>query len=361
MLPWLVQGRQAGKTTLAKEWATGLKKEGLFLDLENPLDLARLETPSLTITKDLSYVVLDEIQLKPDLFPFLRSFVDTSERKIPLLILGSASRDLIRQGAESLAGRIGFQEVTPFTLDETGNLDERQLRGGYPLSFLAQNDSNSMLWRQEYIRTFLERDIPNLGFNIPPSAMRRLWEMLAHVHGNILNLTELGRSLGISDHTVRRYVDILSGTFVVRTLQPWHENISKRQVRAPKVYIRDTGLLHSLLRIGSFAELSGHPKGGASWEGHALEGLLSHFQWPHEDVFFWSTHGGAELDLFVLANGKRIGFEFKLTDHPKVTRSMKIALETLKLDELTVVIPGRNIIFELESRIRVKSLDLILQ
>lgn len=353
----LVGPRQVGKTTLAKEWAAGMAGKGLFLDLQNPVDLARLDAPSLTLSAGLAFVVLDEIQLKPELFPFLRTFVDATQRKVPILLLGSASRDLIRQGAESLAGRIGFVEITPFTLEEAGNSPRRLLRGGYPLSFLADDEQNSLLWRREYIRTFLERDVPALGFDIPPLAMRRLWEMLAHVHGNILNLSELGRSLGASDHAVRRYVDILVGTFVVRALQPWHENISKRQVRAPKIYIRDTGLLHSLLRIEDAESLASHPKAGASWEGYALEGVLAHFDWPAEDVFFWGTHSGAELDLLALSGGKRLGFEFKVSDAPKITRSMRSAMESLKLDSLTLVIPGEATSFALEDRVRVTTLD----
>ncbi len=357
----LVGPRQVGKTTLAREWTLEKGNGGLFLDLQNPLDLARLNSPSLNITPELKFLVVDEIQLKPELFSYLRSFIDANKRKIPILLLGSASRDLIKQGSESLAGRIAFLEIPPFSIQETENNQVRQLRGGYPLSYLADNDADAFMWLREYIRTFLERDIPQLGFNIPPAAMRRIWEMIAHVHGNILNFSELGRSMAISDHTVRRYIDILTGTFVVRTVQPWHENISKRQVRAPKIYIRDTGLLHSLLRIESSEMLSGHPKLGASWEGYAMEGLIHFFDWPSENIFYWATHSGAELDLLVFSNGKRIGFEFKMTDNPKSTKSIQVAIETLKLDELIIVIPGVQISFELSGKLKVRSLDVLMQ
>jgi len=361
----LVGPRQVGKTTLAREWyKTQMAKSnslaesgsgGLYLDLQDPGDLAQLEAPSLTITTDRSFVVIDEIQLRPDLFSFLRSFIDRTERKIPIMVLGSASRDLINQSSESLAGRIAFLELTPFTLGETGFSPRRHFRGGYPLSYLASSDDDSNQWRQEYIRSFLERDIPQLGFNIPAMAMRRVWEMLAHVHGNILNLSELGRSLGVSDHTIRRYIDILQGTFIIRTLAPWYENVSKRQVKAPKVYIRDSGLLHSLLRITTPDQLPGHPKYGASWEGLAIEALISKYGWRPEDIFFWATHSGAELDLFVIHQGERLGFEFKVSDSPKVTQSMKRAAETLSLDRLTIIIPGHRSRFKLAEKIEVVS------
>jgi predicted AAA+ superfamily ATPase len=358
----LIGPRQVGKTTLAKEWASvKLGGNGLYLDLQDPMDLARLQAPSLTITTDLKYLVIDEIQLRTDVFQFLRAFVDKTDRKIPILILGSASRDLIQNGSESLAGRITFLEIPPFTPAETGDNPERFSRGGYPLSYLASSDENSYLWRQEYIRTFLERDLPQLGFNIPAPSMRRLWEMVAHVHGNICNFSELGRSLGVTDRTIRNYVDILTSSFVVRTLKPWHENISKRQVKAPKLYVRDTGILHSLLRVPNSEQLAGHPKYGASWEGYAIEGIISHFKLDLEDVYFWATHSGAELDLLVIKEGKKFGYEFKVTDQPSLSKSMQMALKDLDLDKLTIVTPGKYEKFRIDPRVEVTTLGQLIR
>jgi len=357
----LIGPRQVGKTTLAKEWAS-VKSDanGLYLDLQDPMDLARLQAPSLTITTELNYIVIDEIQLRTDIFPFLRSFVDKTDRKIPILLLGSASRDLIQNGSESLAGRVTFLEIPPFTPNETGDNTERFSRGGYPLSYLASSDENSYLWRQEYIRTFLERDLPQLGFNIPAPSMRRLWEMVAHVHGNICNFSELGRSLGVTDRTIRNYLDILTSSFVVRTLKPWHENISKRQVKAPKLYVRDTGILHSLLRIPNAEQLAGHPKYGASWEGYAIEAIVSHFKLDLEDIYFWATHSGAELDLLVIKEGKKLGYEFKVTDKPSLSKSMQIALKDLDLLKLTIVTPGKFEKFKIDPRVEVTTLGQLI-
>lgn len=339
----LLGPRQVGKTTLAKMFIDGHPPEATRrFDLENPLDLAKLENPMLALSKPTSgLIVIDEIQLRPDLFPILRVLIDQN-KACKFLILGSASRELIRQSSETLAGRIGYIELMPFSLEETHQSPLLWLRGGFPLSFLASNEEESVLWRQSYITTFLERDIANLGFQIPPQQMRRFWLMLAHYHGQIFSANEIGKSLAISDHTVRRYLDILAGTFMIRVLSPWFENLEKRQVKSPKIYFRDSGILHALLGIRSENELDAHPKLGSFWEGFALEEICRFFQATSEECYFWKTQSGAELDLLLLKNGKRLGFEIKYTDQPKITRSMRIAFQDLKLDHLYVIFPGKE-------------------
>lgn len=333
----LLGPRQVGKTTLAKHYASQYKSVD-FLDLENPFDLARLENPMLTLSNLQSdLVVIDEIQRCPELFPVLRVLVDEKPRKF--LILGSASRDLLRQSSETLAGRVGYLELTPFNISETKEYQTLWLRGGFPISYLANSDKESYAWRQAYISTFMERDIPNLGFNIPPTQMRRLWMMLAHNHGNIFNGSELGASLGITHYLVRQYVEILAGTFMVRILNPWFENMQKRQVKSPKIYLRDSGLLHALLGIQDNATLQVYPRLGASWEGFVLEEIIKTYHAQPEECFFWATQSGAELDLLIIKDGKRLGFEIKYTDTPKITKSMMIALQDLHLDHLYVIHP----------------------
>jgi predicted AAA+ superfamily ATPase len=316
------------------------KQKVHFFDLENPLDLARLEQPMLTLSKLTDcLIIIDEIQRLPDLFPILRVLIDEAKNR-QFLILGSASRELIRQSSETLAGRIAYLELMPFNLDEVDNSSRLFLRGGFPKAYLAQNEEDSMLWRNSYISTFLERDIPNLGFQIPPVQMRRFWLMLAHYHGAILNVSELSKSMGITDHMVRKYLDILAGTFMMRILTPWHENLSKRQVKLPKIYFRDSGILHALLGIQNEAELDVYPKLGAFWEGFAIEEVIRQLQVESESCYFWGTPAGPKLDLLIMKNGKRLGFECKYTDRPSVTRSMKIALEDLKLNHLYIISPG---------------------
>jgi len=324
-------------------------------DLENPIDLAKLDNPMLALSKPThGLIVIDEIQLRPDLFPVLRVLIDeTKDRKF--LILGSASRDLIRQSSETLAGRIGYIELTPFSLSETDYSPFLWLRGGFPLAFLARNEEESFLWRQAYITTFLERDIASLGFQIPPQQMRRFWLMLAHYHGQIFNASEIGKSLAVSDHTVRRYLDILAGTFMIRVLSPWYENLEKRQVKSPKIYFRDSGILHALLGIKNEGELDTHPKLGSFWEGFALEEICRQVEATPEECYFWKTQAGAELDLLIVKNGKRIGFEIKYSDQPKTTRSMRIAFEDLKLDHLYVIFPGKES-FPLDTHITARGL-----
>jgi len=341
----ILGARQVGKTTLAKQYLRNIGRPDLpFFDLENPLDLARLENPILALTAlSKNPIIIDEIQRRPELFPVLRVLVDEEEKNRTFLILGSASRDLISQSSETLAGRIGYLELPPFSLFEVKNSKRLWLRGGFPRSYLANNDDNSYLWRQNYIATFLERDISNLGFNIPANQMRRFWLMLAHYHGNIFNASEIGRSLGISGHMVRKYLDILAGTFMIRILHPWYENLKKRQVKTPKIYFRDSGILNALLGISNDAQLHSYPKLGSFWEGFALEEIIRTLQLESQACYFWATQADAELDLFIIKHGKRIGFEFKYTDAPKVTKSMYIAQEDLKLDHLGVIYPGKEI------------------
>jgi len=350
----LLGPRQVGKTTLAKQYVQNIPNAHSF-DLENPFDLTRLENPMLTLSNIQSdLIVIDEIQFRPDLFPILRVLVDEKPRKF--LILGSASRDLLKQSSETLAGRIGYIELTPFSITETQEYKLLWLRGGFPNSYLASSDQESYGWRQAYISTFMERDIPNLGFNIPPKLMRRLWMMLANNHCNILNMSEIGKSLGITHHTVRKYVDILAGTFMVRLLEPWFENIKKRQVKSPKIYIRDSGILHTLLGIQNNNELQVSPKLGALWEGFALEEIIKKYQAQPEECFFWATQGGAELDLLIIKDGKRIGFEVKYTDTPKITKSMISSLQDLSLDHLYVIHPlGET--FPLSDKITAQGLE----
>ncbi|MGE3954825.1 MAG: ATP-binding protein [Parachlamydiales bacterium] len=338
----LLGPRQVGKTTLAQMFieANGHQKVYRF-DLENPLDLAKLDNPMLALSKLKDcLIVIDEIQLRPNLFPVLRVLVDEKGAGRRFLIVGSASRDLIRQSSETLAGRIGYIELMPFSLSESDHLPLLWLRGGFPRSFLAQSDEESFLWRQALVQTFLERDIPSLGFRIPPAQLRRFWLMLAHYHGQLFNASELARSLQISAPTVRHYLDILAGTFMVRVLTPWYENLGKRQIKSPKIYFRDSGLLHTLVGVHNERELDTHPKLGAFWEGFALEEVIREKGAAIEECYFWATQSGAALDLLLLQGGKRIGYEFKYSDQPKLTASMKTAMADLKLEHLYVVSPG---------------------
>lgn len=335
----LLGPRQCGKSTLARQYAKSFKKEVHFFDLEDPRHLSQLENPILALEELEGLVIIDEIQRVPNLFPYLRTLVDGKKRKLHFLILGSASRELIQQSSETLAGRISYIELTPFQFKEASDLDRLHLRGGFPLAYLASNEKTSFRWRADYISTFLERDLYDFGFRIAPQTMRRFWMMLTHYHGQILNYSELARSFGISDMTVRSYLEILTQTFMIRLLQPWHENISKRQVKAPKLYFRDSGVYHSLLGVEDKKQLKSHPKLGASWEGFALEEILSGLHLRSEESFFWSTHNKSEIDLLTFQAGKRIGYEVKYTDVPKVTSSMMIAVEDLKLNHLYVVVP----------------------
>lgn len=348
--------RQCGKTTLARDYVKSSGRRWVhYFDLEDPEDLARLDDARLTLAPLRGLVVIDEIQRRPELFPLLRVLVDRATPSQRYLILGSASRELIRQSSESLAGRIAYVELPPFTATETGPLPRLWLRGGFPRSWLARSNADSMNWRKAYVATFLERDIPALGIDMAPRTMRRLWLMLAHSHGNVLNASDLARSMDVSQPTIRRYLDILSGTFVTRLLPPWHANTRKRQVKSPKAFFRDSGILHALLDLPDMAALRSHPAAGASWEGFALEQVTHIVGASPEECYFWRTHTGAELDLLIVRGRQQLAFEFKYSSEPKVTRSMHSALDDLALDHLTVVCPGTSS-YPLASRITVTNL-----
>ncbi len=334
----LLGPRQCGKTTLARQLAE--QQESTFFDIESLPDRRRLQNPELMLGSLTDLVVLDEIQVMPELFQVLRVLVDRPENQARFLILGSASPEMIRSSSETLAGRLEFIDLQGFDLSETGadTWEPLWLRGGFPRSFLANSETDSLAWREGFIRTFLERDIPQLGINIPAITMRRFWTMLAHYHGQTWNAAEIGRSMGLSDKTVRSYLDILTGAFMIRQLQPWFENLGKRQVKSPKIYFRDSGLLHSLLEVPDKHSLLGHPKVGASWEGFALEQAL---QILHPNTaYFWGTHAGAELDLVFQLKGSRYGMEFKFNEAPSLTTSMRISSSELTLDHLWIIYPG---------------------
>ncbi len=339
----LLGPRQCGKTTLARDYIaqSGAGRVHYF-DLEDPDDLNRLSEPKLALEGLEGLVVIDEIQRIPELFPLLRVLLDRRPLMQKYLVLGSASRDLIRQSSESLAGRIGYLELTPFTFGEVEDFECLWLRGGFPLSFLAENDSDSMVWRRQYITNLLERDIPALGIDINPVQMRRLWTMLSHLHGRVLNYSDLARSLDVSQPTIRRYVDILAGAFMMRRLHPWFANIGKRQVKSPKLYFRDSGLLHYFLGVENTDVLVGHPSLGASWEGFALEETIRMLKASPEDCFFWAKHSQAEIDLLVTRGQTVQAFEFKYSSAPKLTPSMRTAQEELGLSGITVVCPGEQ-------------------
>jgi len=353
----LIGPRQCGKTTMAR---TFVPPDSLnYFDLEDPVSLARLDEP-MTALRDLrGLVVIDEVQRRPNLFPILRVLVDRDPLPARFLILGSASPGLLHQSSESLAGRLEIVTMGGFCLAEVG-LDARTehwLRGGFPLSFLAPSEADSLAWRKNFVQTFLERDLPQLGIRVPAYTMLRFWTMLAHYHGQIWNGAELARSLGVSQPTVRRYLDTLEGVFMVRQLRPWHANLKKRQVKSPKVYFRDTGLLHHLLGVRSERDLLTHPKLGASWEGYVIEEILKAVR-PNE-AYFWATHGGAELDLLLLKDGRRVGVECKRVDAPRLTRSMRIALSDLQLEHLIVVYPGEQS-YPLSERVAAVPLEMLV-
>ena len=334
----VVGPRQCGKTTLARQIVPA-DSPGYF-DLEDPLDLARLDQPMTALQTVAGVAVIDEVQRRPDLFPILRVLVDADPGS-RFLILGSAGPDLLRQASESLAGRIEYLELTgfqPVEIDEDG-VSDLWCRGGFPRSFLAANDADSMVWRRAFLRSFVERDLPQFGAELPAPTTHRLLFMLAHYHGQIVNVAELANALQIGQVTVRRYLDLLEQLFLIRQLRPWHENLGKRQVKRPKLYFRDAGLYHHLLGIGTMDDLQRHPKIGASWEGFMIEKIA--FETEPDQLHFWATHNGAELDLLMLVRGRRIGVEIKRVDAPRRTRSMTTACRDLSLDALDVVYPGR--------------------
>lgn len=345
----LIGPRQCGKTTLARKISTEILPSEFF-DLEDPRDLARLDNPMLALEDLKGLVVLDEIQRKPELLEVLRVLMDRPNNPASFLLLGSASPRLVRGVSETLAGRVAFVPMSGFNLMEVGphNYKRLWLRGGFPRSYLAPDDEVSINWRANFVQTFLERDIPQLGIHIPSSALRRFWTMLAHYHGQIWNASTFAESMGTSPKTARRYLDLLTDVFVIRQLQPWYENIKKRQVKAPKIFVRDSGLLHYLLGIADLKGLQAHPKLGASWEGFVIEQITSLVQLA--DFYFWGTHAGAEIDLLIMKAGQRIGVEAKYTDAPKITKSIRIAIEDLGLHRVFIVYPGPKS-FPLEDRI----------
>ncbi len=354
----LIGPRQSGKTTLARQLlAPGSPN---YFDLEDPVSAARLDEPMTELAGLRGLVVIDEVQRRPDLFPLLRVLADRRPLPARFLLLGSASPDLRRRSSESLAGRLETISISGFSLAETGvrTLRRHWLRGGFPRSFLARSLEDSVAWRRGFIQTFLERDLPELGASLPAPALLRFWTMLAHSHGQVWKASEPARSLGISEPTVRRYLDLLTGLFLVRQLPPWFENLAKRQVKSPKVYIRDSGLLHELLGIRTEGALLGHPKCGASWEGYAIEEVLRVVR--PEEAYFWATHQGAELDLLLFAAGRRLGVEVNRKDAPRLTPSMRIAMADLRLDHLLVLYPG-GVRYALGPKVTVVPLEVVAE
>ncbi len=349
----IIGARQVGKTTLAHAFSDKWQGPTSYFDLENPEDQARLSDPMLALRDLRGLVIMDEIQRQPDIFPILRVLADKKRAAARYLVLGSASPELLRQSAETLAGRIHYHEISGFSLDETGEERHERLwiRGGFPRAFLARSAAASHEWRDGFIRTFLERDLPQLGVAVGATTMRRFWTMLAHYHGQVWNASAFARSFGVADTTVRSYLDTLAAALVVEQLQPWHANIAKRQVKSPKVYIGDTGLLHTLLNLRTFDDVAAHPKCGASWESFAMKQVMRCLDVSRSECYFWATHAGAELDLLVVRGRQRLGFEFKRSSKPTVTPSMRIALDDLGLKRLDVVYPG-DAVFPLAPKIR---------
>lgn len=354
--------RQVGKTTLARDVVHDRSRGTTFFDLEDSADVARLADARLTLEPLRGLVVIDEIQRRPDLFPLLRVLADRQRSPARFLVLGSASPELLRQSSESLAGRIGYHELGGFSLEDVGagRAERLWLRGGFPRSFLARTERQGDEWRRLFVRSFVERDLPQLGVTIPAATLERFWAMLAHYHAQVWSASEFARSFGVSDATVRRYLDLLAATLVVRILLPWSENLGKRQVRSPKVYLADCGILHALLGIRERRDLERHPKLGASWEGFALEAVVRRLGVDRRDCYFWGTHSGAELDLLVVRGRRRWGFEFKRTSAPAVTKSMRIAIEDLRLQRLDVVHGGPHT-FQLTPGIRALALPRLLE
>jgi predicted AAA+ superfamily ATPase len=352
----LIGPRQSGKTTLARQLIPA--RSANYFDLEDPVSAATLAQPMTALRELRGLVVIDEIQRRPDLFPVLRVLADRKPVVARFLILGSAAPELLRQSSESLAGRLETIDVSGFDLGEVGSsrMARHWQRGGFPLSFLARSNDDSFSWRRQFLQTFLERDVPQLGIGVPAPALLRFWTMLAHSQGNIWNVADPARSLGIGESTIRRYLDLFTNLLIVRQLQPWHENLTKRQVKAPKVYVRDSGLLHALLGIRSERELLSHPKSGASWEGYAIEETLKALE--PDQAYFWATHQGAELDLLLFKGGRRYGIEMKRADAPTLTPSMRIAMTDLRLERLFVLYPGSRT-YSLQERIEVLPLDQV--
>ncbi len=352
----LLGPRQCGKTTLARTFAQ--PGTSTYFDLEDPVDNAKLTQPKNALMSLKGTVVIDEVQRQPELFPILRVLADRKPLPAKFLILGSASPDILKHSSESLAGRLERIVIGGFSLSEVGipSFEKHWLRGGLPRSFLAKNDQESFIWRKEYVQSFVERDLPSYGVSLPALTLLRFWTMLAHYQGQVFNASEIARSLGIGVPTVGRYLDILTGVFVLRQLQPWYANIKKRQVKAPKIYFRDTGILHALLGTRTLDELLAHPKHGASWEGYVINQVIDSIK--PDDVYFWATHQGAEIDLVFTKGGKMYGVEVKRADAPTMTPSLRIALEDLKLERIAVIYPGQKS-YSLHKKIDVMPLGTI--
>jgi predicted AAA+ superfamily ATPase len=358
----LLGARQVGKSTLARDFVDSQDRAVTFFDLEDERDLSRLHEPTLTLEPLRGVVVLDEVQNLPQIFRVLRVLADRPRTPARFLVLGSASPDLLRQSSETLAGRIVYHQLPGLTLDEIGadNLNRLWFRGGFPESYLQRTHEDSEHWRRTFIRTFLERDLPNLGVRISARTLSRFWTMLAHGHGGLLNASELGASFGVSHTTVRNYVDLLESLFVVRQLRPWFENVGKREVKSPKIYIEDSGLLHTLLKIPTPHDLEAHPKLGMSWEGFMMQQVIQRLGTNPDDCYFWATHAGAELDLLIVRGKRKLGFEFKRTDAPRVTPSMRSALDTLKLSSIFVIHAGQQS-YQLDKKVRAVAAGEILR
>ncbi len=358
----LIGARQVGKTTLAQMLMRQWKEETHFFDLESPLDLAQVSDPMLALSPLRGLVILDEIHRLPEIFPVIRVLADRQSRPANFLILGSAAPSLLRQGSESLAGRLAYYELPGISMSEVKSDQFGTLwsRGGFPLSLTAASDEESYRWRIQFIRNFLERDIPQLGIGIASSTLRRFWTMVAHYHAQIWNGAELSRAFGVSHTSVRRYLDVMESTFMLRCLKPWTANIAKRQVKSPKVYFRDPGLLHTLLNVKRPEELRSHPKVGASWEGFIIDNILQVLRAEDGESYFWATNRGAEIDLLVEQGGRLRGFEVKRTSAPAITPSMRIALNDLELSQIDVIYPGEKS-FPLSERIRAVAADRILE
>jgi hypothetical protein len=353
--------RQCGKTTLARmysEFKNNFPNENYF-DLEDLNDLERLKNPQTSLSYLEGLIIIDEVQRKEDLFQTLRVLVDKPNKNQKFLILGSSSKVLLKQSSETLTGRISYIELPPFSYMETHEIKKLWFRGGFPKSYLAETDEESLLWRKAYVKTFIEQDIPSFGFNIPSNQLRQFWMMLTHFHGNIFNISDIANSMQLSSRVIKNYSDILQQTFMIRKLNPWHENIKKRQVKSSKIYFRDSGIFHLLLGANDNKSLLTNPKLGSSWEGFALEEVIRYHNADDFDCYFWATHNQAELDLLIFKNNKKYGFEFKFTDSPKITKSMKIAMNDLKLDKLTLIYPG-NKAFILEKNIEACGLETYL-
>lgn len=357
----IIGPRQIGKTTIARQIVKRQKGPATHFDLEDPRDLARLSDPVFALESLRGLVVLDEIQRRPELFPILRVLADRRPVRARFLVLGSASPEMLQQTSETLAGRISYYELPGLLLPEVQMKNQAKLwlRGGFPSSYTASTHSISDRWRRDFIKTFLERDLLQLGIRTPSSVLGRFWSMLAHYHGQTWNASEFARSFGVTNKTVSHYLDVLTAAFVVSPLQPWYENVKKRQVKAPKVYFTDTGLLHTLLRLTTTSELESHPKVGASWEGFVIHQIIQHMGVTSNERFFWATHSGAELDLLLVRGEKRLGFEVKRTSSPSITASMRSALSDLKLQRLLVIHAGTDT-FDMAKKIRAIAISDLL-